>query len=88
MQQIGRIRQTIAAVKPAVIHAHSSFPGALTRIATNGEIPVVYSPHCFKFDDPSVARPLRSVFRSIERVLSRRTHTFAVHARSVDTCAP
>jgi len=39
---------------------------------------VVYSPHCFKFDDPAASNLLRRLARGAESVLSRATSAFAV----------
>jgi glycosyltransferase involved in cell wall biosynthesis len=36
-------------------------------------VPVVYQPHCFKFDDPSLSRIKALVFRAAERLLGRFT---------------
>lgn len=72
------ILQTIRALSPSVIHAHSSFPGTLTRLIVGVRVPIIYSPHCFKFDDPSIPSALRAAFRLVEVILAYRTSAFGV----------
>jgi len=78
LRQPMRTRAALRGSDADVIHAHSSFPGAFVRLVRPSGIPVVYSPHCFKFDDPSVSRALRTAVRGAERLLARRTDVFAV----------
>lgn len=78
LRQPLRTRRLLREAAPDVVHAHSSFPGAFVRAVRSRGSRVVYSPHCFKFDDPSASRLLRTVVRGAERVLARRTDVFAV----------
>lgn len=78
LRQPFRTREVLRAVDADVIHAHSSFPGAFVRLVRPRGTPVIYSPHCFKFDDPGVSKPLRLTIRGVERFLARRTDVFAV----------
>lgn len=55
-----------------VIHAHSSWAGLYTR-AFRPPVPVIYEPHCYVFDDPHRHPLAKSLYRRIERLLSRRT---------------
>lgn len=71
------IRRTLRDLQPDLVHAHSSFPGLLTRIV-GIPVGVVYSPHCFKFDDPGASPLLRHTVRSVESLLARRTARFAI----------
>lgn len=73
-----RTRRAIRDAAPDVVHAHSSFPGAFVRAVRPRGPRVVYSPHCFKFDDPGAGRPLRTAISVAERLLARRTDVFAV----------
>jgi glycosyltransferase involved in cell wall biosynthesis len=40
-------------------------------------VPVVYEPHCFKFDDPSVSKLLKFAYFNAERLLARNCTAFA-----------
>lgn len=79
----GTIRRTksvskvLKALSPEVVHAHSSWAGLYTRLLPL-PIPVVYEPHCFKFDDPELDRLRRFVFRTAEKFLANRTAAFGV----------
>lgn len=59
-------------IKADIIHAHSSWAGAYTRVGTPPK-PVVYEPHCFVFDDPERGRMQRWVYRKAERALGKNT---------------
>lgn len=76
--QMSAIRAAIRSTAPDVVHAHSSFPGALTRIPGLSRARIIYSPHCFKFDDPGTGRVTRALFRLVERMLAHRTAGYAV----------
>lgn len=78
LHQIGRIRITVDELEPSVVHAHSSFPGALSRVSRIGAVPLVYSPHCFKFDDPSTKPLVRAGIKWAEKALAHRSTHFAV----------
>lgn len=78
LRQPFRTRAALQAADGDVVHAHSSFPGAFVRVMRPTGTPVVYSPHCFKFDDPGVSRVVRTVVRGAERLLAHRTDVFAV----------
>lgn len=69
------VRRRVDELGPDLIHAHSSWAGAYTRIRRLGA-PVVYEPHCFKFDDPALWPPARRAFTLAERALL--PHTAAV----------
>lgn len=77
-RQLLGIRRALRDAAADVVHAHSSFPGVFARFARPRGVRVVYSPHCFKFDDPGASRALRVVTRAAERLLARRTDVFAV----------
>lgn len=72
---INRIRDIRAAVRahqPDIVHLHSSWAGVYGRLAFL-DVPVVYQPHCFKFDDPTLSRLKALVFRKAEGILGRVT---------------
>lgn len=77
---IGRVRaiaKAVRTIQPDVVHAHSSWAGMYSRIAPIN-VPIVYEPHCFVFDDPGRVLPLRVVYRLVESVLSWRTQVTVV----------
>ena len=79
---LSRIRATTLTtrqVNPDIVHAHSSWAGVYARVGVFGR-PVVYEPHCFKFDDPSLRRPVSGAFRLAERLLMARTATAGARA--------
>ena len=78
LHQVRRIRVTVDELAPSVVHAHSSFPGALSRISRIGAIQLVYSPHCFKFDDPATMPLVRAGIKWAEKALAHRSTHFAV----------
>lgn len=83
LSRLRQIRATVRDLKPAMVHAHSSFPGVYARIALrNRHVPIVYSPHCFAFERKDLPRAARVVVRWIERVLARNTSTIAACSRA------
>ncbi|HWJ11519.1 MAG TPA: glycosyltransferase [Nocardioides sp.] len=66
------LRGVVAEVRPDVVHAHSSYAGALVRV-TGLSVRVAYSPHCFAFERRDLGTAGRAVFRELERLLARRT---------------
>lgn len=78
LARINAIGRAYARLKPDVVHAHSSFAGLYVR--TCRSIPasrIVYTPHCYAFERADVPKALRTVFRTTEAVLARRTGTVA-----------
>ncbi|MDN5996512.1 glycosyltransferase [Acidipropionibacterium jensenii] len=75
LARVRAVRATVKRIQPDVVHAHSSWAGVYARIAPLS-VPVVYEPHCFKFDDPDLHPVARLAFRAAERVLARRTRVF------------
>lgn len=68
---ISRVRTAVEDVQPDLVYAHSSWAGVFTR-AVPLPAPVVYAPHCYKFDDVSQPSAVRAAFRLAERVLAPR----------------
>ncbi|MBX3195270.1 MAG: glycosyltransferase [Microbacteriaceae bacterium] len=73
------IRRAAAAVRPDVVHAHSSYAGLHVRTALRRrpERRIVYSPHCFAFERRDLPAPVRLAVRAIEGLLARNTDTIA-----------
>lgn len=70
------VLRTAKVIQPNIIHAHSSWAGVYTRIFTQ-HAPVIYEPHCFKFDDPSIGLT-KHIFRFAEKNLLRNTKVVGV----------
>lgn len=70
--RVRAVKQYVAELSVDVVHAHSSWAGVYTRILKL-KTPVIYQPHCFVFDDPNRASPIRTVYKLIESLLSRRS---------------
>lgn len=91
MKAVAAVMAAVGLVRPDVVHAHSSWAGFYSRVPVL-PAPVVYEPHCLKFDDPSLT-PLKAwVFRTAEWALARRTTAFGTlsthEARLVRSIAP
>jgi glycosyltransferase involved in cell wall biosynthesis len=71
----------VRAVRPDLIHAHSSKAGAIARIAKilHPRVPVLYSPHGYAFAGYFERAVERSLYREAERSLAR----FAVRVITV-----
>lgn len=76
LSAIAAVRAAVKRIRPDVVHAHSSWAGLYARLLKL-PAPVVYEPHCFKFDDPSSPTVARWAFHSAERLLAPRTAAFA-----------
>jgi glycosyltransferase involved in cell wall biosynthesis len=71
LARLRAIRQQLKRLRPNVVHAHSSFAGAYTRLAAGRwRRSVVYTPHCFAFERTDVSLALRAGFWLIEAALS------------------
>jgi glycosyltransferase involved in cell wall biosynthesis len=67
-----QLHQLIAAERPALVHAHSSKAGALTRALRllPGRPPVVYSPHGYAFAGYFTSARARGAYRLVESALA------------------
>lgn len=71
------VRRAADAHRADVVHAHSSFAGAYTRVARSFDLvtpgrparPVVYTPHSFAFERADIPAWKRGAFRAMERSL-------------------
>lgn len=71
--------RTVRELGISVVHAHSSGPGALTRITLRKKrVAIVYSPHCFAFERTDVPTFIRRIFWIVERILASNTSAFAL----------
>ena len=71
------VAKQIREVKPDILHAHSSWAGVYSRLYDRG-IPVLYEPHCFKFDDPTISGTTRFILRFAEQILARNSKLIGV----------
>jgi len=71
-------------LRPAVVHAHSSYAGAFVRTAlrTRADRRLVYSPHCFAFERRDLSPLVRGGVRVVERLLAGNTDTIAACSRA------
>lgn len=88
VRAVWSLRRLVRELYPDVVHAHSSFGGALVRLAGLDRPRIVYSPHCFAFERRDISGLQRRVFERIERSLAPRTDLFvAVAPNEVDIAA-
>lgn len=84
---LGARRAILAAdreLRPAIVHAHSSYAGLFVRTAlrTSARRRIVYSPHCFAFERRDLSPLVRGGVRVVERVLAGNTDTIAACSRA------
>ncbi|MCE5290197.1 MAG: glycosyltransferase family 4 protein [Nocardiaceae bacterium] len=74
-RDIGRV---VRELNPDVVHLHSSKAGFVGRVRPElfRKTPVIYSPHCFAFERRDINRTQQFAYRSIEKLLARRTTAF------------
>lgn len=73
---LSRMRQFRFVVRRAgasILHVHSSVAGGFVRLGRRPGVPVIYQPHCYKFVDPTLSRPVAEGFRLLERALLPHT---------------
>lgn len=72
------VRRRVLELQPDVVHAHSSFGGAFTRLAVarRGRR-VVYTPHCFSMERADLGPAARRGYGLAERLLGLNTDVFA-----------
>jgi glycosyltransferase involved in cell wall biosynthesis len=77
---IRSVRAAVAAVRPDVVHGHSSFGGAFARSAVRrrrGGPLLVHTPHCYATERQDLGRPARAAYAAAERVLALNTDVVA-----------
>jgi glycosyltransferase involved in cell wall biosynthesis len=67
-------RLIVRALRPDIIHAHSSYAGAYVRLGMRRRgARIVYSPHCYAFERRDVSTLARTGFWALEAVMALRT---------------
>ena len=80
--KVRRVREVVRALRPDVVHAHSSHAGVYARLAVpRTRHHVVYTPHCYAFERRDVPAPVRGGFWLAEALLAVNTSSFAACAR-------
>lgn len=73
-KEVMRLRRIISQELPDMVYCHSSFAGALGRLACMGlKVAVVYNPHGWAFNMQDKSNVLRIVFLLVERMLAKNT---------------
>lgn len=78
LARIRAVGRAFAAIRPDLVHAHSSFAGLYVRACPT--VPgrrIVYSPHCYGFERTDLTGAVRLGLRLAEAVLARRTGVVA-----------
>ena len=77
-QRVRAIRKHARTGSYDVIHAHSSFAGAYTRLALRkSKHFIVYTPHCYASERRDISPIKRNAFAAVERTLAINTSVFA-----------
>lgn len=71
------LKKAVSDLQPDFVHLHSSWAGAYGRLIRLGP-KIIYQPHCYKFDDPNLARPKRWLYKFAEKILSFRSNATVV----------
>jgi glycosyltransferase involved in cell wall biosynthesis len=72
---LGQLKAMLRAVRPNVVHAHSSKAGALARLAAlSTPLKIVYSPRGYSFLRRDVGTPTRLLYRGLEATLGLVPH--------------
>lgn len=80
--KVRRVREVVQALRPDVVHAHSSHGGVYARLGVaRTRHRLVYTPHCYAFERRDVSAPVRGAFWLAEALLAMNTSAFAA-------CAP
>ena len=73
LAQLLAVRRWVEALRPDIVHAHSSYAGLYVRLLPRRLAgAVVYTPHGFSFERRDVPAPLRAAFWLAEAALSLR----------------
>jgi glycosyltransferase involved in cell wall biosynthesis len=73
LAQLRAVRRWVEALRPDIVHAHSSYAGLYVRLLPRRLAgAVVYTPHGFSFERRDVLAPARGVFWLAEAALSLR----------------
>lgn len=78
VRRIRRIATTTRHLRPATVHAHSSFAGGYARLALrSGRQRITYTPHCYAFERRDIPRAARWTYRCVEWMLGWNTGILA-----------
>lgn len=77
LARVRQIRSVVAAVRPSVVHAHSTYAGLYVRLGHALNVPIVYTPHCYSFERRDISRLARTIFEVVEGALRARTDCVA-----------
>lgn len=76
LEALRELRRLARAIRPDLIHLHSSKAGALGRLAWSGKkTPLFYTPHGYSFLMEDCSPLKRELYRTIEAVCARRRCT-------------
>ncbi|SMH34702.1 Glycosyltransferase involved in cell wall bisynthesis [Rathayibacter oskolensis] len=87
LARIRTIRRVVSSLPDVIVHAHSSFGGAYTRLALRAKssCPIVYTPHCYAFERRDISTLWRVAYRAVEFALSFNTSAYAACSRREET---
>lgn len=77
LMRFRQVREAVDDLKPDLIMAHSSWAGLYTRVQPL-PAPIIYQPHCYKFEDPDEKKILRKIYRLVEKLLTLNTNATVV----------
>ncbi|MCI2956082.1 glycosyltransferase [Agromyces atrinae] len=80
------VREAVARLQPDFVHAHSSWAGVYSRLF-RVDAPVIYQPHCYKFEDRAESPVKRLFYWVAESALSLRTSAVVVLSPREDRMA-
>lgn len=74
-----QIRGRVKDLTPQIVHAHSSFGGAYTRLAifSSKKRPIIYTPHGYSFERQDLNPISQLIYRAVEFLLSINTEVIA-----------
>lgn len=86
LSAIAEVTAAVKRLRPDAVHAHSSWAGVFSRVRPL-DVPVIYEPHCYKFEDPAQSTPARTLVRWAEKTLGRRSSATVVLSPREDDVA-
>ncbi len=75
------IEKRIKAIKPDIVHCHSSKAGIVGRMAAKHcRVPkIIYTPNAYAFESPDISRIKKTIYIFAERYLSRHATTMTIN---------
>lgn len=79
LRRIASVKAQARAIGAEIVHAHSSFGGAYTRLGlrTSDRRRIIYTPHAYAFEREDVSGNIRKLLYGLEWLLALNTNTFA-----------